>query len=476
MNESRRYFLRTAGALGATLGPTMAPFAVNLAAMGAAAAQTSTDYRALVCVFLYGGNDHANTVLATDSSSWSPYRAARWRPVITESVALDLSSAGGDRAVLDIAPITAQSGRSFALHPQLGKLRELFNARRAAIVANVGPLIVPTTKAQYEAKSVPLPAKLGSHNDQASTWQAMAPEGARAGWGGRMGDVFASANRNPSFTAVSATGNAVFLSGSHVVQYQISRHGAVHFAGLDNLFDRSSNSAALRTLLTTDRTNLLEKELVRVQNRSIAARIDINSNMASPSAFDAVTSQFYGAGNGPDDIGTQLQTVARMIAGRSGLGSRRQVFFVSMGGFDTHTRQMDGHAAQLGRLGTALGYFDALLGHPAVNAANSVTAFTASDFGRTLSSNSAGTDHGWGGHHFVVGAAVRGGDIYGRFPTVGVDTNDDVGLGTLLPAISVDQYAYTLGKWFGLSATDLAAVLPNVLNFDAAKRDLGFMG
>jgi uncharacterized protein (DUF1501 family) len=137
---------------------------------------------------------------------------------------------------------------------------------------------------------------------------------------------------------------------------------------------------------------------------------------------------------------------------------------------------MEAHAAQLGRLGNALGYFDALLGHPAVNAANSVTAFTASDFGRTLSSNGAGTDHGWGSHHFVVGAAVRGGDIYGRFPITGVDTTDDVGQGTLLPAISVDQYAYTLGRWFGLSATNLAAVLPNVLNFDAARRDLGFMG
>ena len=212
-DAARRRFLATAGALSA-VGPVAAPFALNLATIGAAAAQSVSDYRALVCVYLGGANDAFNTVLATDTDSWNGYTAAR--NVLPDPLVLPL--AGFTDGVLPILPATVQSGRTFALHGQMGNMKTLFDAGRAAIVANVGPLIEPTSRAQYRARSVRLPPKLFSHNDQQSTWQTMLPEGAPYGWGGRMADIMASANTQAVFTSISSSGNAVFLSGRSAVQ------------------------------------------------------------------------------------------------------------------------------------------------------------------------------------------------------------------------------------------------------------------
>src|SRR5690606_33352396 len=224
-NASRRVFLRTSSLLGA-LAPSAAPFALNLAAMGTAAAQSASDYRALVCLFMFGGNDSGNMVVATDPSSWSEYTRMR-------TGGMQLGAPGSENGLLPIAPASPQAGRSFGLHPGMVDARATFDAGNTAVIANVGPMIVPTTRAEYRARSVPLPPNLFSHNDQQSTWQTHQPEGAQYGWGGRMGDLLASMNSTESFTCISASGNAVWLSGEGTVQFRVGANGSSAIGGLE---------------------------------------------------------------------------------------------------------------------------------------------------------------------------------------------------------------------------------------------------
>jgi uncharacterized protein (DUF1501 family) len=287
-----------------------------------------------------------------------------------------------------------------------------------------------------------------------------------------MGDLLASRNAASTFTCMSVSGNAVWLSGQTTLQYQVGADGGIPIAGLSgSLFGSSSAGSVLRSIVTADRAHLLGRELNRVTARSIDAQAALNAAMLPAGAVEAVP--LVPGTTQSNALAAQLQTVARVIGGRSALGAKRQVFFVSIGGFDTHDAQRVNQANLMTRIGQALEYFDRLLVSPAINAGNDVTLFTASDFGRTLTSNGDGTDHGWGAHHFVTGGAVRGKDIYGRYPVIGVNTDDDVGQGRLLPALSVDQYAGTLARWFGLSDAQLAEVFPNLRNFALA--DLGFM-
>jgi uncharacterized protein (DUF1501 family) len=498
----RRQFLGSAGAL-----------ALNLAAIGSASAQAS-DYRALVCVFLFGGNDSFNMVLPTDTDSWNAYRTTRNQApdpiaLLAPGTAPDFSAAVGTPArlggVLPIVPANAQ-GRAFALHPLLGSLQGLFGTqRRLAIVPNIGPLVMPTSKAQYGQVSHPKPARLFSHNDQQNAWQALAPEGAKEGWGGRIGDLLESGNGQAVFTAVSAAGNAVWLSGRNVRQYQVGNTGAVRMGvdGSGRVFGSGAVGGALQRIVSGARSgHLLEADLAAVSSRSIAAERLVASALrppeqapfGTPPAGTASYSQTADpklmvldpltGSNTVNSLAQQLQIVARMIdAGRRGvLGVRRQVFFVSLGGFDNHDQQNRNHAGLMARLAHGLAYFDDTMNQ--LGALNEVTSFTASDFGRTFTSNGDGTDHGWGGHHFVLGGAVRGGDLYGRFPTLGVknannsnfdSSPDQLGNGALLPTTSIDQLGATLARWMGVSDGSLADIFPALGNFDASARDLGFM-
>ena len=499
---SRREFLRRAGALSIA-GPA-APFALNLAGVGSAAAQSAPGYKALVCLFLYGGNDAFNMVLPTDAASWSAYLAVRNQA--PDSIALRspgtpavLSAGGGspDRlgGVPAIDPLRAQ-GRSFALHPTMTGARDLFAARRLAIVSNVGPLVRPTTKAEYHDDRFAKPAKLFSHNDQQSTWQAYAPEGAIAGWGGRMGDLLASANDRAVFTSISASGNAVWLSGQTVLQYQVSTRGAIRIGSSSGtLYGSKTAFEKMQGIMRGARSaHVLEKDHAAVVARSIDAEAALSAALPPADVAPYGTPGPTGASGDPlllydsplsggkamNPLAQQLQIVARTIGARTALGARRQVFFVSMGGFDTHDGQNRTQADNLARLSHALQYFDTAL--VAMGVGNNVTTFTASDFGRTFTSNGDGTDHGWGAHHFVMGGAVRGGDLYGHFPAYGTSTGrgdfaspNQIGNGALLPEVSVDQYAATLGHWFGLSDGQLLELFPNLANFDTGVRKLGFM-
>ena len=513
LNASRRLFLRHASAMGALLGPAAAPLALNLAAVGAASAQAAPDHKALVCLFLFGGNDSLNMVLPTDAASWANYSAVRSQApdsiaLLAPGTAPAMSAAAGSPArlggVLPIAPANAQ-GRSFALHPMMGSLQAMFdNDKRLAILPNVGPLVTPTTKAQYGQSAHPKPARLFSHNDQQNTWQALAPEGATRGWGGRMGDLLASMNARPVFTSISAAGNAVWLAGESVQQYQVGGNGAIRMGtdGNGRIYGSADVGAAMQRIVSATRgTHVFERDLAALNSRAIDAEVALRAAMkpASDAMFGtAPASGSYNANNDPklqydnpltgakafNALAQQLQVVARLIDASSagGVQARRQVFFVSMGGFDTHDNQNRNHADLMAKLAHALRYFDTTLG--AMGARSNVSTFTASDFGRTFTSNGDGTDHGWGAHHFVMGGAVRGGDLYGNFPVLGAknasnnnfdSSPNQLGNGSLLPEIAVDQVGATLGRWFGLSDGQLLDIFPNLANHDAGKRNLGFM-
>jgi uncharacterized protein (DUF1501 family) len=451
---SRREFLKRASAVSMT--GVAAPWALNLAAMGEAAAAAAADYKALVCVFLYGGNDYANTVVPYDLASHTAYKNQR------AAIAIDRVSLGG--TVLN--PTTGlPGGRQYALAPELAPLVPLFDAGQMAVMLNVGTLVQPTTKLQFTNKTAPLPPKLFSHNDQQSVWQSSSPEGSTSGWGGRMGDLFAAGNGNATFTCVSVAGNAVYLSGQSAVQYQVTSSGSVPLSALKTpLFGSQACSDALKKLVTAPGTHLFEAEHARVMKRSIEADATLTSALAATTALRTV----FPTGN---SLASQLAMVARMISARTALTAKRQVFFVSLGGFDTHDGILTEHPTLMATVGQALAAFQAATVELGV--ADSVTAFTASDFGRTLTTDGDGSDHGWGSMHFVLGGAVKGKAFYGTAPVIANNGPDDVGQGRLLPSMAVDQFGATLAKWFGVSSTDAAAVLPNIGNYSV--RDLGFM-
>ena len=460
MDASRRAFLQRASKL--SMAGAAAPWALSLAAMAEASAATATGYKALVCVFLYGGNDYANTLVPYDPDSFAKYQ--QLRPA--------LAYARDALAATALTPLgtPADSGgyaHQYALAPDLAPLMPLFRAGRLGVMLNVGALVQPTSKQQYTAKSVKLPPKLFSHNDQQSVWQSSLPEGATSGWGGRMGDLFESANAHSTFTCVNVAGNAVFLSGRSVSQYQVSSNGPVPLASLKNpLFGSAACSAALRTLITQPRTHMFENEVNRVSKRSIEANEILTSALASTPPLNTA----FPTGN---SLADQLRMVARMIAAAPTLGNKRQVFFVSLGGFDTHDGLVADHPVLMGKLGGALAAFDAATAELGVS--DKVTTFTASDFGRTLTGNSNGSDHGWGSMHFMMGGAVKGQRFYGTAPVVANNGPDDVGQGRLLPSTSVEQFAATMGAWLGVSDSELLALLPNLSNYNSSVRNLGFV-
>lgn len=477
--HTRRAFLRRAGQLAFT-GAAL-PTALNLAAMADAAAFDATDYKALVCVFLNGGNDYANTVINYDNASYDQYSAIRGGGAGRTAGGIALAQADLTPTLLN-PTVALPGGKQYAMHPAMTGLAGLFNSGAAAVQLNVGPLVVPITRQQYQGSNrtlYPIPPKLFSHNDQQSVWQSSQPEGATTGWGGHIGDLAMSSNTSRVLTCISVTGNTVFLSGDSALSYQVSTGGAVRINALNgNVYNSAAVRGAMTQLALQTRTHVLENEYNLVTARAVGAESAITAALASYPANGAAFSAFPTGNN----LADQLKLVARLIAARNDLGNRRQVFFVSMGGFDLHDNLIGGQATLMGRLSAALTAFHAST--VALGVANQVTAFTASDFGRTLTSNGDGSDHGWGSHHFMVGGAVRGKAFYGKAPPVSVtnssvDANDQwhVGQGRLLPSTSVDQYAGTMATWFGVQGAEMNGILPNLTNFNSVDypRDLGFM-
>lgn len=471
MSLSRRHFLRSA--LASSASPALRhPLALSLAGIGALAAEQAraadtSGYKALVCLFMAGGNDSHNWVVPTDATGYADYTKAR------------AELAWPTARLQAIASTRQAAGRSFSMPLELGPLRNWYESGQAAVVANVGPLVRPITLADYNAGGPNVPTKLFSHNDQQSTWQSLAPEGAQSGWGGRLGDLLLSSNGQPVLTAVSASGNAVFLSGRSVTQYQVGATGpvGVDAFGRGWILGSSRAEPILRRVMLASGSNSFHSEYVRVTQRSLDTTAMLRTALAAttiptlpvtpitlPSGGTLMLSQ--------DGLANQLRTVAQMIAAGPGLGMRRQVFMVTLGGFDTHANQLKDQPLLMGRVAYAVDWFLTALQGAGMLA--STTLFTASDFGRTLSSNGNGSDHGWGSHHFVAGGAVKGRDIYGTFPITALGTSTDTGSGRLLPTTSVTEYAATLGRWMGLTSTELVTVLPNIGNF--SNTNLGFLG
>ena len=465
---SRRAFLQRAAAVSAF--GAGAPLALNLAAAGEAAAFDASDYKALVCIFFNGGNDYANTVVPYDLANYDLYSAIRGggpgRTAGGIALARDTLAA---TALTTIAPQTLTDHLQYALAPEMIGLANLFNTGKAAVMLNVGPLEVPLTLVQYNSgdKNYPLPPKLFSHNDQASVWQALGSEGATVGWGGRMGDFALSSNTTSMLTCISASGNAVFVSGQTALQYQVSPTGAIPiWPALYGAFNGALPGNTLKSLITQTSGNVMENEFARVTKRSMDLEGLVNGALAPVT----LATNFHPSGK-PNGLADQLKIVARLIGARNTLGSKRQVFFVSLGGFDHHDSLIEKHPGLMAGFDEAItAFYNATV---EMGVASKVTSFTASDFGRTLSSNGNGSDHGWGSHHFVIGGAVKGGQYYGTAPHVSITSDDQVGQGRLLPTTSVDELAATLGKWFGASATEIPVILPRIGHF--ATSDIGFM-
>jgi uncharacterized protein (DUF1501 family) len=458
---NRRRFLTCAVAGGFAYAFGRTPQAVQAAAFSSDAALA--DYKALVCVFLFGGNDSFNMVVPRSNAEYAAYAASRQNLAIPQA---------------SLLPITSQvpdpSGALFGLHPQLTDIATLFEQeQRCAIVANVGPLIEPTTKAQFVAQSVRLPPQLFSHNDQQDQWHSLKGQAvAKSGWGGRIADVLTSPGApiplGQSITVnVSLSGQTLFQTGVSSVPYTMGATGPVSLFGLDGADPLSiARRNAFESVLRANYGTVYERAYTQVQQRAIAAAGRINAELATvrspnPAPFAAVFPA--------SPLGTQLRTVAEMIAVRDRLQVSRQIFFVATGGFDTHDAQTNDQPGLLGNISRSLAAFYRATIEMGVG--SSVTTFTQSDFGRTLTSNGDGTDHAWGGNQLVIGGAVAGRTIYGRYPLLQINGPEDVGGGRMIPAVSSDQYAATLAKWFGVPDASLATVAPHINNF--AQRDLG---
>lgn len=456
--NSRREFLKRSGAL--SLAGVASPLVFNLVAMGEAAAANATDYKALVCVFLYGGNDWANTIVSYDDDYYQKYFNER------RSIAYDQ---GLLKNTLLTPKTPLPGGHQYAFAPELAPLIPHFNAEKLAVILNIGALIEPTTKAAYQNKSVDIPPKLFSHNDQQSFYQSSGGEGSGSGWGGRLGGALASTNPNRTFTCISVSTNGVFLANPDLGAYQVSKDGAVKIKGItEPLYGSVACQNALRDLITTTpNRHRFEEAHAKVVSNSINAEGFLSPALASHPLTALVDKS---------DLASKLTMVARIIAtqtapkpGEATL-AKRQVFFVGLGGFDNHDSVKTKHPALLTEVGHALSAF--YLETEKLGVASQVTTFTASDFGRTLNSDGDGSDHGWGSMHFVLGGAVKGKEFYGvrEAPVPANNGPHDVGRGRLLPSTSVDEFAEQLGLWFGANPAQISDALPNLSNFKSASR------
>ncbi len=440
--------------MGAAANPAHAPVVAT-----AGASTLPPDFKALVCLFLAGGNDANNIVIPIDPAGYRAYALGRG------SLTLPLNH------TRVLSPKTSD-GHTYGLHPAFSELQTLFTQGKFAILSNVGTLVAPTSKAQYTARSVPLPPQLFSHSDQQVQWQSGVPDQTfSTGWGGRLADLAEAFNTNNAVSmAMTLDGDNSFQVGKNVVQFAVNPDGAIVLSGT-NTASNSIRTQALRELMAAPNQNLFKSAFGGLTRAAITNSESISSFLSGPAPF---TTAFPAT-----NLGQQLRTIARLIAAAPQLNLKRQVFFARMGGYDLHNGQIDTANSALGThtnllrdVSRSLSAFYAATAE--LGCADQVTAFTASDFGRAFTSNGDGSDHGWGSHHFILGGAVKGGDIYGRMPEWAINGPDDTGLGRWIPTTSVDEYSATLATWFGVSPTDLPLVLPNIGRF--ARPNLGFLG
>ncbi|MEM9556034.1 MAG: DUF1501 domain-containing protein [Acidobacteriota bacterium] len=418
------------------------------------------DYKALVCLFLAGGNDSFNMLVPRGAAEYAEYAAIR------ADLALPQSS------LLPLVPAT-RDGREYGLHPGMPEVKQLFDGGDLAFVANVGSLVEPTTKADIVSGSARLPLGLYSHADQIMHWQTSIPDQRTSlGWSGRMADLLRAANSDDTVSMnISLSGSNVFQAGTQVVPYAIrpSGTGSVGIEGYGGVDPFNQlRTTAINSLLDQQYQNLF------IDTFATSARRAIDAHQLFSGAVGAVpplTTVFS-----PNEVSQSFRMVARTIAARQALGVRRQTFFILFGGWDHHDEVLNAQAAMLPVVSKALSEFHAALVE--LGLLNDVVTFTASDFGRTLTSNGQGSDHAWGGHQLVMGGPVAGGDLYGTYPQLYADNDLDTGRGRLIPTTSCDEYFAELALWLGVAPSDLGTVLPNVGRFytPGAGAPIGFLG
>jgi uncharacterized protein (DUF1501 family) len=449
--RSRRDFLR------ATLKSVTA-----LGAMGAmskfgemnALAAGSTGYQALVCIFLSGGNDGHNTVIpiTTAQQNYSLYAANRGPLALSQG---------------SLLPVQVGSD-TYGLHPSLIEIQSLYNAKKAAILANVGMLVAPTNRASYLAANggAAVPAALFSHSDQSSQWQTSVPNGlGGTGWGGRLADSLQTVNSGAQFPPVtSIEGCGLFCTGQNTLPATVPPSGPVQ---LNAAVTDSNVQNAVNSLLTFSNG----VQLVQAANTIVTRGANYANTLASQIGSVTINTVFPA-----NPIADQLLMVAKLIGLRNTLGMTRQIFFCQLGGFDTHGAQLETQVALLQQLSQAVSAFYSATQELMVD--SQVTTFTASEFGRTLSPNgNDGSDHAWGNHHFIIGSGVQGGGMYGSFPSLAFGSPNDTNMrGTLIPTTAVDQYGATLASWFGVPGSSLTTIFPNSVNFPSSSLNVGFMG
>lgn len=413
------------------------------------------DFKALVCVFLFGGNDSFNMVVPRSDAEYNVYAASRQNMAVAQQ---------------DLLPINPLSGETtrFGLHPSMSGIQGLFETGGAALINNVGPLIEPTTKNAFLSGSVQLPPQLFSHNDQQDQWLSL--KGtivSKTGWAGRMADLIRTGvTAQQLATNISLFGNSLFQSADDTVAYVMGNNGPLPFPGFDGPNPDPllvEQRLAFERIIAADYPTVYERGFAAVQQRALATADLVNNALANAPALNTLFPA--------SALGDQLNTVARLIGVRDELAMERQIFFVATGGFDSHDDQVQNQPGLLENVSLAMtAFYEATV---ELGVSDRVTSFTQSDFGRTLTSNGDGTDHAWGGIQLVVGDAVTGQRMYGAYPDLALGGAQDVGGGRFIPAVSSDQYAATIAKWFGIPDAELDIVAPNLANF--VTRDLGFL-
>ncbi len=412
------------------------------------------DYRALVCVFLFGGNDSFNMLVPRSAAEYGVYAASRQNLAIAQDELLPITTPGTGTTL-------------YGVHPAMASLQQLFEAGSATFVTNVGPLVEPTSRDDFFNKSVALPPQLFSHNDQQDQWNSLKGDRtSKTGWAGRIADLIRSNVTDQKMaTNASLFGTNLLQSAEETVAYVMGPSGPLEFTGFSTLPGEpgfEQRNAFIR-ILEAQYGSIYERAFAEVQQRAIAMADTVIGAIDSrpPPSTPFPQSQ----------LGEQLRTVARLIAARDELQMQRQVFFVATGGFDSHDNQNLDQPGLLADVSESLAaFYNASV---ELGVSDSVTTFTQSDFGRTLTSNGDGTDHAWGGNQIVLGDAVLGGRLFGTYPELQIGGPEDVGGGRFIPSTSADQYAATLSRWFGIPDGELASVAPNLVNF--AVRDLGFL-
>jgi uncharacterized protein (DUF1501 family) len=445
---TRRGFIRVGTATVGSLA--LRPFGAL-----SALAQSGSDYRALVCIFLFGGNDSNNTIVPMDDANYKAYTSIR------ASLALDSS---------ELTPtVYSVANAPYAFHGKLAEIASLFSSKELAVVANVGSLVQPVTRAQYQARQAPIPANLFSHSDQQLEWQSSLAQGnSPTGWAGRAADYIQSQNVNPPSFPVffSVAGNSLLGTGTATQPVALTPGGSLQLTGFNSTAASQARWSALNNLLNLDSG----VSLAQAANHTLANSInDANVLGQALSMGSPLKTQFPNT-----SLGQQLQQVAKVIQVANYLGTERQIFFCSLGGFDTHGGEFAAHNTLYPQLSQAVAAFYAATEELGV--AQNVTTFTESDFGRTFQPTTTdGSDHAWGNHHLVLGGAVQGGQIFGSFPAFQLGGPDDTDTrGRWIPTLSVDQYGATLSSWFGIPDSALPSVFPNLANFPSWK--IGFLG